>query len=105
LKRFIAHHALGPFAQRGIDVACAANFAFQVLQFTPNVILMSGLEQGCRGIDALLGGFEIIGKIEAEREAQGYVRFGDETAILRVLGGVERFAGEFAGELRRGDTA
>ena len=66
---------------------------------------MSGFEQGRRGIDALLGGFQIVWKIETEGETEGDVCFGDKTAILRVLRGVEGLAGKFAGELRRGHPA
>src|ERR1700686_3698629 len=66
---------------------------------------MSGFEQGGRGVDALLGGLEIVGKIETERKAESDVSLGDEATILCLLGGLQGFARKFASELRRRDAA
>ncbi len=66
---------------------------------------MSRFEQRGSTVDAVLDGFEVVGKIETESQSQSDVRFGDEASILRVLGGVKRLARKLASELRRRHAA
>src|SRR6202047_4463431 len=71
LERFVTDDALRPFPERGVDVAGSSKLAFQILQFSPDVILMCGFEQRRRSVSTLLGRLQVLWKTEAEERRVG----------------------------------